>query len=293
MPESPHGSHQIEMIIEGSRVPPGAVDLDTLAPLANGLLRAFRAVARQRRGQPASKAGQPSKDIREATGLRLVGIRQGSTVLVWESAEVDLFGGRADETIEDFINLIASEAGVEPAIADPLEEAWRSLGDRGRITLSLGRSKVIVDEQRIARLRREPPTVDERRELVVSGWLHAADLDPDEIRIRDATNIEWTCRYSADLEPSVRAALGEVVRAWGTGRQTGRRGDLDVDGLEVISTPVGVRATTTGLSREEALRAATGAQGITGPQPLEVLRTDADPDDPEEIAFAEALEAFG
>ena len=214
MTDQTSGVRQLELVIEGSRVPTGSIDLDTLAPLANGLLRALRAVAREQRGQPASRTGNPGRDIRVATGLRLVALRKGSTVLVWESAEVDLFGGVADETINQLLLRVGDEAAaIDTAVVEPLEEARRSLGEGGTIRfITAGKPPVVLDEDRIARLRgssEQPVPALRVTHRTVTGWLHAADLEPNEIRIMDAENLDWICDFQSALRRRCLDAPGQ------------------------------------------------------------------------------------
>jgi hypothetical protein len=275
----------VRVVVSGGNVPPGEIDLDTLAPLAKGLLRALRATARSDRGEPIISPGQPSRHIRRASGLRLIGIEAGSTVLVWRSAEEDLFGGIADETVRGLVGRIQGEV-IESAILTPLEEARRSLGEDGRIEFRTPWTEpVVLDERAFARLSGASETAvpSDLEWVEISGWLHGADLAPDQIRIRDARGVDWVCHYPDDLEITVRSLLGHVVIASGLASSEGRGRRIELETLTGADDAVSVLPPR---RSSEFLEWLTEQQGISSSQPLSALRGNVDEADPNLDAFS-------
>lgn len=78
---------RIQLVLRGSRAADGSVDFDALLSFGNAFQRAIRAQARSRSGLEPTQRGAPGAEVREASSLRLVGLREGSTILEFEPAE--------------------------------------------------------------------------------------------------------------------------------------------------------------------------------------------------------------
>lgn len=184
-------SAKIRFVLTGSRTHKGAIELGALAGYTNGLDRALRAVVQLRRGMPATKPGPPDKETRFEAGLRLVDVEDGSAVLVFETEEARLFEG-GDQAVKELLDSIEGPAPIHGSIVEALEDARKSLGQDGRMEIRTPwRPPVAIDE---TLLRQLPVTFEEVSvsRMVISGWLHAADLAPDQLVIRDAEGVEWT-----------------------------------------------------------------------------------------------------
>jgi hypothetical protein len=206
-------------------------------------------------------------------------------VLVWRSAEEDLFGGMADETVRSLVDRLQGEA-LESAILEPLEEARRSLGDDGRIEFRTPWVEpVVLDAEGVARLSGTSLLVStiDLEWVEVSGWLHGADLAPDEIRIRDVRGADWICHYPDELEGLVRGLLGRVVIASGLASSEGRRRRIEI---ETLSPAEGGDVSEMPAGTEELLAWLADQQGVSSAQPLSSLRGELDESDPNLDAFS-------
>lgn len=98
---------------------------------------------------------------------------------------------------------------------------------------------------------------------MVDGWLHAIDVAPDEIRVRDAGGQDWVCSYDPALEATMRGLLDTQVRVMGTGRRNVRRATFEVVKVEALAPAAGVLADR-GRSAEKVLDEALAAAHIYG-----------------------------
>jgi hypothetical protein len=87
-----------------------------------------------------------------------------------------------------------------------------------------------VDEGVTSRLRERAlaETKAETRQIVV-GWLHMADLQPNEAVIKTALGTEWTCRFGPEMKSRVLELLDQVVVAEGAGTLRDRTGELTIE----------------------------------------------------------------
>lgn len=192
-----------------------------------------------------------------------------------------------DELVEQY-----TAGTLDPVASTALADAVAALGTGGSIGVErAGREPVTIDEPGLAIAKPMPPTSASSAEQVVDGWLHAVDLSPEEIRVRDAAGTDWRCDFDAGPGPNVVRFLDQQVRVRGIrSAESGAR--LRVAMVEPL-TPDGVELARSGLWAPEVLDHAFAAAGITGPQPLDQLQGHLDPDDPEVIAFVEALQDLG
>lgn len=285
---------RIQLRLSGSRTSHGAIDFDALLGFGEAFRRAVRAIARTGAGLPPVQPGQPAAEIREASALRLVGLSDGSAVLELEPVDQRLLADPTIDALRELADGVAMTAPLDAAVVNALAASLSSLGDRASIGLVVpGREPVTLDRQRLSRLEAavavpdsvEPPgTVD--------GWLHAVDFGPEEIRVRDASGDDWVCEFGDTLEPVVRALLKQQVRVIGRGRSAAPRGRIEIDSI-VPLLPAGVPTVPAGRSADQVFADALSAAGLDAPQPLESLAAETDLDDPEEVAFREALSALG
>ncbi|HEX7094955.1 MAG TPA: hypothetical protein VF183_03670 [Acidimicrobiales bacterium] len=290
MNENPSDRAPLEVILDGSNVGHGELDVDVLLPFLDHFRRALRAVARTRRGLPPVQSGHPTTEIAEATSLRLVGIAPGSTQLLFAPTDANLFGGEALETVDELISQLLENRLADPVIESEMLEACRALGDNGSIQIEARGRAARFDSSQVRQTGVEPSPVGGTT-VAVDGWLHLADLATGEIKIRDVQGEEWTGRYDADLEPVVLALLGRSIRARGEIEKAPRR--VAIAELSPAGPPRGAMLATHRRSAAEVISTAAAAQGVTSPQPLDVLRADVDPNDELEIAFEAALRAAG
>lgn len=174
-----------------------------------------------------------------------------------------------------------------------LVQSVKALGDGGSVAMiAPGVDPVRIDAAVLDSI--VPPGAPSETETVshVDGWLHGIDVEPDEIRIRDASGQDWPCRFTPDIEAEEAALLGSQVRAEVDAPVPPRSAVLEVTRLQPLDAGGGPRVRR-GQSAAEVIAAALATADITAPQPLEALRGDVDPDDPEEAAFVEALRSFG
>lgn len=279
---------RIQVVLKGSRTAEGAVDFDALLAFGDSFRKALRALARSRAGLPAIQPGQPGGDVREASTLRLVGLRAGSALLEFEPVQARLLADPVVGAMQALVDGLAGREVLEQAVAVYLTDAVQSLGDRASVGLRVpDRSPFEFDAAHLALLTGSPEQRPSDTEGFVDGWLHAVDIEPDEVRIRDASGRDWWCHYPEELEVRVQGLIGRVVRATGTLRPAGQRARLDATNVEPVDFRVGVRR-----SADEVLAEAMVAANVDQPQVLTGLAADVDGLADDELAFEDALRAI-
>lgn len=279
---------RIQVVLKGTRTAEGAVDFDALLSFGDAFRKALRALVRSRAGQPAVQTGQPSSDVREASSLRLVGLRAGSAVLEFEPLEARLFADPAVGALQALVDGLKGRELLEPTVSVYLADAVQSLGDAASVGLRVpDRSPVEFDAAHLASLAGSPAVAPADSAGFVDGWLHAVDIEPDEVRIRDASGRDWWCHYPYELGGRVQGLLGRVVRATGTLRPTGQRARIDATSVDAVDLERGASR-----SAVDVLADAMVAAGIGQPQDLASLAADIDSLADEELAFEDALRAI-
>jgi hypothetical protein len=161
----------------------------------------------------------------------LVGFGKGSATLLVKPGSEDVWGSPAGSALEELGRRV-EEPGPDWDVgaSDALEEARRSLGRGGRFTVQGERVHMRVDEGVTSRLRERAlaETKAETRQIVV-GWLHMADLQPNEAVIKTALGTEWTCRFGPEMKSRVLELLDQVVVAEGAGTLRDRTGELTIE----------------------------------------------------------------
>jgi hypothetical protein len=223
----------------------------------------------------------------------LVGLRTGSAVLDLEPVDARLVADPVVDALQALADGLAGKQALEPPVIDLLRGAVQSLGYGASVGMRVpDRPQIEFDEGRLASLVRPTPSADPTETRgAVDGWLHAVDIDPDEVRIRDTSGRDWSCHYAEALEPRVRELIGRVVRASGTIRAGDTRPRLELTAVEPVPLPPGVEPSGR-RSTEEVLRAAMARASVTQPQTLASLAADVDETADEEMAFEEALRAI-
>lgn len=284
---------RIQLVLKGSRTAEGAVEFDALLSFGDAFRKALRALVRSRAGLRAVQPGQPGADVRQATSLRLTGLRAGSAVLELEPVDARLVADPVIDALQALADGLAGRKTLEAPVAEFVRDAIRSLGERSSVGISVpGRPPVEVDEKGLESLIGPTAFADPAETHgAVDGWLHALDIDPDEVRIRDTSGRDWSCHYPEDLELRVRDLIGATVRATGTIRAVGPRPRIELTEIEPVELPAGVSAAGR-RSRDDVLAAAMADASITAPQPPASLAADVDEIAEEEVAFEEALRAI-
>ncbi len=281
---------RIQLVLKGSRTSDGAVDFDALLAFGDAFRKALRALVRSRAGQPAVQAGQPGAEVREASSLRLIGLRAGSAVLELEPIDARLLADPVVDALQSLVDGLAGQGAFEPPVVGYLREAVQSLGEQGSVGLRVPeRSPVDFDEAALDRLATTPtPAAGALAPGTVDGWLHAIDIDPDEVRIRDTAGRDWSCHYPEQLESQVRELIGRVVRASGMVRTSASRSRIELAAIEGVEPA----SASQRRSKDEILAQAMRDASVVAPQPLAGLAGDIVPTDDDELAFEEALQAI-
>lgn len=291
----------ITLRLEGARAKRG-VALSDFENFIDNFLAALRDFDRDQRGAPTKKSGHPEARAAAVTAFRLVGFREGSGIATIEPELPPL-----DDDTEAMVNaepiqianlraLLASvvqEDRLADSVTDALEQARRTAGDDGTLSVDVPRSadspkplrNVVIDAARIERIRTKSKVPPRPVASSVSGRLHQVDFEPDKLAIRASDGVDWICHFPEELEHQVEALVNRVVWANGSGAlQSPRRGTMRL--VEIKPVEQGIQ---TGLFSGEPIpdEELGAAQGISAPQGLDAIGvaewTDADD------AYLEAL----
>ena len=281
----------IRIRLTGSRTGQGAIDFDALLAFGENFRRALRATSRERQGSEPVLAGHPTNADEQASSLRLVALAEGSVVLVMEPTTLELFAPVTDAVGQ--LGWGVGQRRLSEAVHRSLSAAVKSLGDGGSMEVSgPGITAFQLDGARLELIEPGPAEPDQHLPPHVDGWLHAVDLAPDEIRVRDSTGADWICRFDSPLEPVVRSLLGSQVRVTGLASAMGARRRIEATSVTPLA-PEGLGRVGVGLSSDDVIAHAMAEAGIDAPQSVADLRMDLDESDPEVLAFFEAIESLG
>jgi len=280
------GSHQITLTLEGEHARKG-VSLDAFDSFISHFLSALRYHYRASRSQTVKKPGHPLAEERLVTAFRLVRFRAGSGIVVLEPPlqdEAEATLPDVDQAVltsawanaGDLLKSVGSGGPVDPSVVGELESATRALGRQGRFGIDFragaDRWTTRVDEAKLVQLRRPQETAVEMPQLI-TGVLHAIDLEPDKVGIRSAAGVDWSCRYPAELEQTIGRLLGGRVWARGLGGATSARsGSMEV--TEIHAVPE-FEQTELFTAEPVSLSELMQRQSVERPQGLESL---VDPD---------------
>lgn len=216
--------------MDGENVGEGEVRLDALAGFIEGFQATLRRLVQRRLGKRPA-VGRLPEQLRQAVDIRLVGFGKGSATLLVKPGSEDTWGSPAAGALEELGRRIEEpESEWDEGTTDALEQARRSLGKGGRFTVQGESVRANVDEDLITRLRdraaHEMPEVAER---TVVGWLHMADVQPNEVIVKTALGIEWRCHFTSVMKPRVLELLDQVVVVEGPGAARDRTGELSIE----------------------------------------------------------------
>lgn len=164
---------RIELVLTGSRTSEGAVEFDALLSFGDAFRKALRALVRSRSGLPAVQPGQPGADVREASSLRLTGLRAGSTVLELESLDPRIVADPVIDALQALADGLGGEQALEAPVIDLLRDAVQSLGERSSVGMSVP-GRPAVESMRVAWDRssdaQPPPHRRRRRGVSMGGY---------------------------------------------------------------------------------------------------------------------------
>lgn len=271
--------HPDRVILEltGSEAVDG-LPLANFAAFIDDFRRALREFDRQRGARPTRRGGHPTAREDLVTAFRLVTFKPGSALVELEPIAPPP-ADEAQETIEGaellplqtlraFVETIARDDPLDPAVTAPVAGARRALGADGKISIAIRRGRrgeraVVIDEARVEKLERRARRYAPRR-MQISGRLHMIDVEPDRVAIRAADGIDWVCHYPEELESRVKALVDTTVWARGLGRLTGAsRGTLSIDQLEPVDD---YEQTPLFTFERIAVEDLMAQQGVRGPQ---------------------------
>lgn len=278
-------AESITLRLEGARAKRGVV-LSDFESFIESFLSALRDFDRDQRGAPTKKSGHPEARAAAVTSFRLIGFREGSGIATIEpelaSTEDDTEPMVDAEPIQmtnlrSLLSSLEREDPLSESVTEALEKAVRAAGDDGTLAVEVARpgrphemcEPVVIDAERIARIRAArqtpPPTVV----TSISGRLHQVDFEPDKLAIRASDGVDWVCAFPEELEPQVETLVNRLVWATGSGAlQSSRRGTMQLSAMKPIEQGI-----QTGLFSGEPIsdEELAAAQGITGPQGLEAV----------------------
>ena len=239
---------KLEIGFVGPAAEGGRLRLDVLVETAHAVQTAVTRLAYGLRGQATVRRGRTPREIADVTRLELVGLREGSTVLVFDLAaqERPLHGfDLGVEALEAFeAGLVSVAAGTPPpepwdeGVMEAVERMTRAL-DRGIDEIVVGRPGAVRSERAVftrqtgGLLPIKGPGVQERAEI--EGRLLMADFAAarDQARIHRPLGPPVRCTFGHELERDVLRLLRRYVRARGLA-ELNEHGEIRVLELESL-----------------------------------------------------------
>lgn len=222
----------VQIHLDGENVGEGEVRLDALAGFIDGFQSTLRRLVQLRLGKKPVTGRLPDQ-LRQAVDIRLVGFGKGSATLLVRPGTEDAWGSPAASALEEFGRRVEEpESEWDEGTTEALEQARRSLGKGGRFTVRGEGVRVSVDENVTARLSgraRRVATAVTRHTVV--GWLHMADLQPNEVTVKTALGVEWRCHFAPEMKSRILGLLDQVVVAEGPGSTKDRTGELTIEAI--------------------------------------------------------------
>jgi len=261
---------ELRLTLEGLDSAPATIRLRDLERLALAMQGGLEAVANVLSGRPGISAGPLAASVAAATGLTLVGLEAGSTVLEFrleepaagdaDSDEDRLFspppkdlgfralkyfvGGLKDRVEQEAAPLPDAWDGAVVAKADDLAKFVRERDVSLTIESEepdLGQQQVTISPQSARRLDAAPATV--RRRRTTSGRLILVDLGSARIDVEEPSGRRVKGRFSAELEAVVTATVGRIITASGEeefDQATGKSGLVEFEAIEAAAEAIRV-----------------------------------------------------
>ena len=289
---------QVVLHLEGVEAVRGlALDFETFL---DEIRRALRAFDRVRRLEDPRKTGHPERRSELVTAFRLLEFKPvGSNIVtiepIVEEPEETVISLAAPslpfENLRMLMEAVDAGAELDPDVTDALESARTALGRDGRIEVRLpdarlnGR-KIVIDETKIASLRKPRALELAPARVSASGRLYAIDLERHRVGIRASTGVEWLCRYPEELDALVKRLLDTRVWATGRGALSGRKGTMQI---EEVTSLQEYEQTPLFTVEQVPVRDLLEQQGIRRPQGLASLRELRWEDDEASERFLEAI----
>lgn len=246
--EANNPSPKLEVRLTGPAAEGGRLRVDVLLDVAHAVQTAVTRLAYGLRGEATVRRGRAPREVADLTRLEIVGLREGSTVLVFELAgherpldEFDL-GLEALGAFEAGLpNVAAGETPPAPWDAGVIDavEHLAPVFDKGIDQIVVGDPAVdqrAVLTKPILEVRRLAASPTTRELTIVEGRLLMADFSAtrDEARIHRPHDPPVRCRFGPDLESTVLRLLRRYVRATGSAEfdENGRIRVLELESLE-------------------------------------------------------------
>jgi len=239
--EQGSGSTSTRIVLSGERADHG-IGLAVLGRVLGALSDSLRSYARATRGEQPRRLGATSAADEAATDLRLVGLEEGSVVLIVEAPPTDPDTTIPAEhiaiaTVDGFMGAV--EDGSLPVDAlDALDRSLAPLGPGASIALKRQSRTVAIDRERIETLRVETAPAAETDVRIV-GRMRALDLDRTKIGIRTPDGMLWACLYPDDMANLIVEGINRVVIASGRGVVVSPgKGRVRIRDLQVVAEDV-------------------------------------------------------
>ena len=259
---------ELRLTLEGLDSAPATIRLRDLERLAEALQGGLEAVANVLSGRPGVSAGPLATSVADATGLTLVGLAPGSTVLEFKLEEPSVSEADSDEqrmfspppkdlgfrALKFFVGGLKDRVEHDDA---PLPDAWdvgvatkaddlaRFVSER-QVSLTieskepdLGQQQVTISPLSARRLGAPPTTI--RRRRTTSGRLILVDLGSSRIDVEEPSGKRVKGRFSADLETVVTATVGKIITASGEeefDQATGKSGPVEFETIEAAAEAI-------------------------------------------------------
>jgi len=237
--------------LEGSRSDHG-LPLASFETFVQSFRRALTDYDRQRRGDQTRRSGALTTREELVTAFRIVSLKPGSTVVELQAIAPDedpdqeqLAPGEpvSLQTLRSLLETVESDREeIDPAVIDSLSEARKALGSNGSIVVQMKnggwrkRHAVVIDSDRIEKLEKRSKRATPRP-LRVTGRLHRIELEPDKVGIRTPGGVDFTAKYDAETEATIKDLLDSIVVAEGMGYQTSaQRGTLTIGRIRKLPT---------------------------------------------------------
>lgn len=258
---------ELRLTLEGLDSAPATISLRDLERLAQALQGGLEAVANVLSGRPGVSAGPLTASVAAATGLTLVGIEAGSTVLEFKLEEPAMTDSDSDEhrlfdpppkdlgfrALKSFVGGLKDRVEGAARLPDAWDGAVAAKADdlatfvrERNVSLTieseepdLGQQQVTISPQSTHRL--DAPSTTIRRRRTASGRLILVDLGSGRIDLEEPSGRRVKGRFSAELETVVTATVGRIITASGEeefDQATGKSGPVKFETIEAAAEAI-------------------------------------------------------